>query len=197
MRFIGSLETAGGPVLFTAAELAAEWDGAGGDYWALVEDVGPERIATYVTRSGLRVGLFGTETGRWAVFANGDEFLLVEVSRAPEGFRLEAAADLDFADVAIEPDVLTLAGFGGRVVLFDARLAGDALALAAGAGVGADAVARSAPAEGAWSPPDTAVIEVDRGTWSVSTFVHEDDAAGLRLEGALFQLVDAAGPGAS
>jgi hypothetical protein len=186
MRFIGNLETTGGPVLFTAAELAAEWDGPAGDYWSLVEEVGPERITTYVTPNGLRVGVFGTETGNWAVFANRDEFLLVEVHSAPEGFRLEAA-DLDFTDVAFEPDVLTLAGFGGRVVLFDASLAGAGLALD-----GAGAVARSAPAQGGWNPPDTAVLDLDRGTWTISTFVHEDDAAGLRLEGALFQLLPVA-----
>jgi hypothetical protein len=183
MKFIGSLETNGGPVLFTTDDLAGDWDGTAGDYWALIEEFPTERICTFVAKSGIRVGVFLTETGNWSLFASREEILLVEVSHAPEGFDLESAV-LDFSDVAMEPDVLTLSGFGGRIVLFDAALSGDSLQLASGA------VVRSRPRLGGWNPPDTAVIEIDRGTWTVSTFVHEDDEAEVRLDGALFQLVD-------
>lgn len=184
MKFIGSLETTGGPVLFTSDDLAADWEGTDGDYWALIEELPPIRVFTHVAKSGIRVGVFVTETGNWSLFASREEILLVEVRWAPEDFDLESAV-LDFSDVAMEPDILTLSGFGGRLVLFDATLSGDSLQLTAGA------VVRSGPVQGGWNPPDTAVIEVDRGTWTVSTFVHEDDAAEVRLHGVLFQLVDA------
>lgn len=187
MKFIGSLATTGGPVLFTTAELVREWDGTDGDYWALIEDMPhpPERITTYITKTGTRVGVFLTQTGNWSLFASHEEILLVEVRHAPQDFVLEAAV-LDFSDVALEPDVLSLAGFGGRVVLFDSTLAGEGIDLSAGP------IARSEPYEGGWHPPDIAVIEVDRGTWTVSTFIHEDETAEVRLEGALFQLIDGA-----
>lgn len=183
MKFIGSLETAGGPVLFTSDDLAGEWDGTDGDYWALIEEPPSERICTFVAKSGIRVGVFTTETGNWSLFASREEILLVEVRWAPESFDLKSAA-LDFSDVALEPDVLTLSGFGGRIVFFDATLSGDSLQLASGG------VVRSDPSQGGWNPPDTAVIEVDRGTWTVSTFIHEDDEAGVRLHGALLQRLE-------
>ncbi len=183
MKFIGSLETTGGPVLFTAADLAGDWDGTAGDYWALIEELPPSRVSTYVSKSGIRVGVFVTEAGNCSVFASREEILLVEVAWAPEDFVLESAM-LDFSDVAMEPDALSLAGFGGRVVLFDSTLAGDSLNLQPGA------VSRSAPLEEGRVAANTAVIDVNRGTWTASTFAYEDDEVGVRLQGAVFMLAE-------
>ncbi len=184
MKHIGRLSTNGwSPLCISAAELACEWSGAEGDYYGLISTESDPLISTFVTQDGIRFAIVWPQTERIELLAMRREFALVEIEHAPEGFQLDLAR-FDLARLKVEPEVLTLSGFGGLVAFFDARLPGAELNLVH------DGCSRTATS--VWSPdgdlPNTALIEVEQGVWSVSHFLyHEDD---VLLWGLWFQRIE-------
>lgn len=180
MRFVAYLETTGGPVCLAPAVDAPDWNGVDGDYWALIAARPPERprlFSTSLASSGTRFAFFWTETGNWSLFATGDRLRLVEIVWAPQDFRIEDFS-FDLEHLVARRLGPHLAGFGGRTVLFDSTLDGSTLTFGP---PGSRQCAPGPPMPNL--PPDTAVLDLRRGLWSVSSFDLEDPSRELRLQG--------------
>ena len=183
MKFIGTLTTEGAPVCIAPVAEAREWDGLDGDYWDMMEDEPNGLITTFVNRLGVRYAFFHTESGHFALFAAPREVVLFELVRedgSVPGERDLEAADFDLARMAIQPEVLTLGGLGGPIALFDAVLSGTELNLDEEGCARANRFPEYRP-----DVPDTAIIDVEFGVWTVSYFAYEDDESQVR--GAWFQ----------
>jgi hypothetical protein len=166
MNHVGRITTDGNPICIGAADLAAEWDGA--NFPELSASEQDSLVSTFVDSQGVRFAIVWARSDGLELFASRREFALVEIQGAPEDFEPEFA-EFDLECLKVDPEILKLGHFGGRLALFDARLSGVDLDL-----FRLGCSRSRSPLDPVGQRPDTALIDIDPGVWSVSLFLYEE-----------------------
>jgi hypothetical protein len=173
MRYLGLLRTRGAPLCIARQDSLEEWEGWGHD------GGGEALVTTVLSGSGARFALVRPSSDRVAVFASRDGFALLE---DPYGTGEYDVGNALFAieSLELEPDVMRLARFGGRVAVFVAEMPGEAVPVD-----GSGTLAASGLAEAAW-------LDLTEGYWTASRFTFEDDDQSIR--GVWFEAVEESAP---
>jgi hypothetical protein len=182
MRYLCEGYTTGGPIAILQHPYLRLWDGKD-DYFQAVNE--PRTGAAQFVlkfKNICPLCIFHQESdGNFSVYYDSQAFMVLSEISADEGHEIRHHMPLIALSMLRGPSV-NLKGFGGKIVVFDAAIAGNAIRLHEVGCSRADSDLRDGPHR-----YDVALIEVAVGDWTASELYYEGEY--LTFNGVLFELV--------